>query len=432
MYLGVRATEPNQVGGWKGSMPRWSPWLAAVLLVGLAASLYAANARISQLIPGGEEFLPCWAGARTYLAEGESPYGPDAARLGQETVYGRPAETDQGESRLVCPYPTSLVLPLLVTGLFPFEEAWPVYITLLELGLLALAALSLRWIQWRLSPARWLLTLGFALVWYYGVHAILRGDPAVLVGVLMMASLLSFHARQDAAAAIFLAFSTAVPGLGLPMTVWILLSAIARRRWNLLGWYVLVVGLLVGAFYVIGDTGPLPWIRNAVESARSTGPVSAISIISRWIPSFSRPLEYLLSALLIVLQILLWARSLRSMDRPAAWTAAHTLVVTALIFPSSGLAYQVILLPPLFLVLALVEERWGKWGAVISAAVAIGILVVPWWNAMSDPLGEAESVVWRLILPLLCLVGLWWNKWWVERSPRSLRGYGLPCSVGAR
>jgi hypothetical protein len=107
-------------------------------------------------------------------------------------------------------------------------------------------------------------------------------------------------------------------------------------------------------------------------------------------------------------------------------------VVTALIFPSSGLAYQVILLPPLFLVLALVEERWGKWGAVISAAVAIGILVVPWWNAMSDPLGEAESVVWRLILPLLCLVGLWWNKWWVERSPRSLRGYGLPCSVGAR
>jgi hypothetical protein len=309
-----------------------------------------------------------------------------------------------------------------LTGLFPFEQAWPVYMTMLQVGLLALAALSVRSIQWRLSPARWVLALGFALVWYYGIQAVLRGDPAVFVGVLLIASLLSFQAGRDAASAIFLAFSTGVPGLALLMTVWILLSAVARRRWNLFGWYVLVLGLLVGAFFAFGEGGPLTFIQNAVESARSFSPVSAISDISRWVPSFSRPVEYTVLGLLIGLQIFVWAKSPQAQDRSAAWTMAHTLVVTALIFPSSNLAYQVVLIQPLFLVLALAEERWGKWGTVVSGALALGVLVVPWWGARFDPLGVVQPELWRLILPFVCLLGLWWNKWWVERSPRSLRG----------
>jgi hypothetical protein len=402
-------------------MSRWSSWLVAILLVGLAAGLYAANVRIGQLIPGGEEFLPCWAGVRAFVTEGRSPYGPEAAALAQEIVYGRPAETSVGEPRLVCPYPTSWLVLLLVPGLFPLEQAWPLYITLLELGLLALAVLSVRWNQWRLAPVRWILASVFSLVWYFGVHALLRGDPAVLVGVLLVASLLSFRAGQDAAAGIFLAFSTGVPGLAVPMTLWILLSAVVRRRWNLLGWYLLASGLLVGAYFALGDDGLLSSLQNAVESARSFGPVSAIFIVSRWVPSFSHQVEYLLLGLLFALQGLLWAKSLRFEDRTAVWTAAHTLVVTALAFPSSNLAYQVLLILPLFLVLALIEERWGRVGVAVSMLGAFGILIAPWLSAASDPLGEAEPILWRLVLPILCLVGLWWNKWWIERGPRVLR-----------
>ena len=142
-----------------------------VLLASALGGLTYANYRFAQANPGGNDFLARWTGAHYWLVEGISPYDERVSLAAQEMIYGRRAQPRAGEdvAHFVCPLPS-----MLFFGLFGLIEFLPargaLWMTVLEVSLIALTLVSLRLVEWRVSPIGAALMVLFGVVWYHGAR----------------------------------------------------------------------------------------------------------------------------------------------------------------------------------------------------------------------------------------------------------------------
>ena len=90
-----------------------------------------------------KNFLVPWLGARTFLQYGESPYDTPATQRAQIVYYGRLADEGQDPLILWLPFPVELFyLPFALVTDYVLARA--IWMTCLEIALVALAFLSLR------------------------------------------------------------------------------------------------------------------------------------------------------------------------------------------------------------------------------------------------------------------------------------------------
>ncbi len=88
------------------------------------------------------------------------------------------------------------------------------------------------------------------------------------------------------------------------------------------------------------------------------------------------------------------------------------------IFPSN----HVVLILPFILILALVWERWQRYRTFRVVLLLLSVLVIPfglYYRVVSvyDPLVlDLISV----LPPIAAILGLYWMRWWVLRSPNPL------------
>jgi hypothetical protein len=76
------------------------------------------------------------------------------------------------------------------------------------------------------------------------------------------------------------------------------------------------------------------------------------------------------------------------------------------------------LLPVLFLIFRIMEDRWGKGGRLVEWLI-IGLIGFGlWWLFLTSVQGNQESSVMYLPLPIFCLIGLLWVRWWYLNPPR--------------
>ena len=76
------------------------------------------------------------------------------------------------------------------------------------------------------------------------------------------------------------------------------------------------------------------------------------------------------------------------------------------------------LLPVVFVILKNMEDRWGFSGRISVGIILLGMMIGFWWLFVATVQGSQESQWMYLPLPIFCLLGLWWLRWWYERSPR--------------
>jgi hypothetical protein len=126
----------------------------------------------------------------------------------------------------------------------------------------------------------------------------------------------------------------------------------------------------------------------------------------------------------IVLGILLfieWVGSVDAHFRRVVWTASLSLAATPLmgfaIFPSN----HVVLILPFILIFALVWERWQRYRVLRSILILLLVLLVP-YGLYLQAVSVYDPVITNLISilpPIAAIVGLYWMRWWVLRSPRT-------------
>jgi hypothetical protein len=143
--------------------------------------------------------------------------------------------------------------------------------------------------------------------------------------------------------------------------------------------------------------------------------------LSTWLPTTRFSPGTIASIILGIGLFAEWLASVNAPFRRVVWTACLSLAVTPLIgfaiFPSN----HVVLILPFLLILALVWERWQRRRSLYAVFLILLVFLIPFGLylrsvSVYDPLVTDLLAV---LPPVAAIVGLYWMRWWVLRTPRT-------------
>ena len=415
------------------------------LVIFVLAALLVGNIYLARLVPGGEWLYMRWNGARAFLAgqtdqttgisgardlaTGENiifdrhtePYGREIAEDTQDVAYGRVAFSS--EYRYVLNDPFFIVM--LYTPLAFIEDfslVRGIWMLLAEVALIGIGLLSFNLSEWQ--PPRWLyiLLLGFALLQYFSLYALVTASPVIVLTLLYLYILLALRSFADEWAGVVLALAAYQWEVGGLFFLFILFFVLANRRWRVLaGFGMALFVLLVISFLVFPGWG-LPFIRAVLSDWYRGMNLSLGSILSTWLPDENFPLGRVVSIILGIVLFVEWVGSVDAPFRRVVWTASLSLAATPLmgfaIFPSN----HVVLVLPFILIMTLVWERWQRLRALRVVLLLLLVLLVPIGLYVRSVYmyDELVTLLIAILPPVAAIAGLYWMRWWVLHSPRTL------------
>jgi hypothetical protein len=207
--------------------------------------------------------------------------------------------------------------------------------------------------------------------------------------------------------------------LSLPLVIFTFFWSLSVNRGRI------AIGLIIGtAFLTVSSMvflpdWPIQWLRGIFEYLPSIlERTSVITTLSNQMPGISTPLGLVLygvAALYLIGEwILAWGRN----DRWFQWTALLTLVMTV-VFPFRVTSTDfVVLLPVMFLLFRSWQERWGAGGQRTAWAVLSAVTIGFWVLFLLTVQQTREYPLMQILPPFLCLICLWWVRWWAIHRQR--------------
>jgi len=398
----------------------WVIWLA----VGLAAlaGLTWANYIYALENPGGNDFLVHWVGTRALVIDGTSPYSDEVAIEIQTRAYGRPAKTGEHELRVAYPlYSVLVFLPYALISDFTMARA--LWLTTLEVALVALTFFSLRLTRWKLSLWFLPIFLLFSLLWYHSLRPLINGNAVILVALLIVGALLALRAGRDELAGVLLAFSTIKPHLVVIVIGFVLLWTLSQRRWRTLFWFIVVLAMLSALAALFIADWPLQNLREIMRYSSYNPPGTLGSAMAYWMPGIGRQIGWVVTGLLVLLVLGEWWLALRKEFRWFLWTACLTLTASQWIGIQTDPGNFIILYIAVVLIFSVWEERAGRAGRPVVLILMALLFFGPWvlfLRTVSYAEQPIQSPIMFFPLPLFLLIGLYWVRWWAIRPARLL------------
>lgn len=392
--------------------------IAALLVLITLAGLVYANSLFVVQNPGGNDFLARWMGARYWLVKGVSPYDPSVSLATQQAIYGHPADPTKGEDKNHFVYPLNAMIFFGPFGLLDYTLARTLWMTVLEVSLIGLAVLSLRLFDWKTKPILTAIFILFSLTWYHGMRTIIIGQFSALNALLIILGLYMVIEKHDFGGGLLLSLTTAKPQMVFLLLPFIILWAISVRRLEIM-W-----GIFTGIFVQLGLTlsllpdWPRQMLYQLLDYPTYTNIGSPLSIIAAAAPGIYRPFNLFLHLVFTVYLLVEWYLVLKKDDAHFLWAASLTLVITNLVAFRTATTNYVVLVPILFYVFKVAQERWRIAGSIFTWFILILLWAGLWALFLITVKGNVEQPIMYLPVPFLCLVGLWWVRWWATRAPR--------------
>lgn len=397
------------------------PWVylgAGLMVLVTLVALTEVNYRFALANPGGNDFLARWMGAHMWLKEGLNPYDERVSLASQMVIYGRPADTSRGEDIAHFVYPLFSMLFFAPFGLLDYPLARALWMTLLEIALVAVVPLSLHLAGYPARGKALLAWVLFTILGYIGIHTIVLGQFAGLNVLLILTGLVLIYNRSDLAAGLVLALTASKPQMTFLLLPLVLIWAFSTRRWHLVGGLLGgLVGLILGSLALI-PTWPQQFLRQLMEYPTYTDRIgSVLSIVAGLFPNLETPLNVLLHAgFALFLGLIGWQMWGKGWP-DFLYAALQTLVITNLIAPRTATPHYTALLPAVFLIFRALEARWGRWGTYAVWGWALLLFVGHWVLFLVTLVGDMESAWMYLPLPFFCLIGLLWaRRWWLTEA----------------
>lgn len=437
-------------------------WLSAeeiriiVALLVLLVGLFALNVYMARTLPGGEWLYLRWSGVRAFLGQttdttpgdrygrtmpgGEiikyerrvEAYGSEVAQSVQQLVYGRAAFASEYRYVLNDPfyivlfYLPLVILPGVVSWLIPttnlgFDLVRGIWMLLSEVALFFTVLFSFRLSEW--EPPRWLFVslMSFGLFGFFSLNALLTTSPSIFMIFIMLGVLLALRSFSDELAGALLLLVAYQWEVSALFFLFILIFAIANRRWGILaGFGMLLVILLIISFLTYPGWG-LAYIRAVLSNLFQGSGFNIGTILAEWFPNIRFSLSGVMSVIAIGMVIIESIGAIQGPFRRVMWTACLALAAT----PLAGLAIFtdnfVVLIPSLILVVALVWERWRRLRLWVVLLILIVVLIAPYALYYETVLVYAPLYTQLLsaLPPVAAIIGLYWMRWWVVHSPRT-------------
>ena len=381
--------------------------LAGLLLLLIAGQSFATYTVFTSKFPGGNDFFVYWLGGREYLLHGTNPFDPAVAEKIQLAVFGRPVQPgDKDQAYFAYPfYSLYFSWPL---SLLPYPWARAIWMTLLQFMLLAVTGLSITLARWR--PPAWL--LGLTLLWgillYNGARAIILGQFSILVTLALLLALWAIEHRRDGWAGVLLAVTTIKPQLVILLLIFLFVWALFRRRWRVIGGFVISMLFLMVSSILLVPTWPLDFVLNAIAYAKFIQFGTPLeNLLHYLLPAhLAAPLTIILSVILFGALLPGWWLAWRSPSGSRAagaylWAILTTLIVGNLITFRSATTNQMTLYLPLFFYFHRLPRRWSRIGPLL---IEVTLAVSMWTIFMATLEGNWEHTMMHGLLPALMLL----------------------------
>ncbi len=377
------------------------------------------NLRIAEEYPGGQDFFTLWFGARAWVKEGLSPYSDEVEMQAKSMLAENPNLSRGNSSSFKVLYPLPAYFLVLPFGLMDFLTARAVWMTLLEISMVILAFLSVRMAGWDVNFLKFTLLLAFCLFWYHGIRIFYDGNPSLFTAVTITLGLYFVLKKQDLAAGIILAASCFRPSMVFLLVPFVLIWAISVRRRELIWSLLITLFVLLLASLVLLPRWPLEWFTNVWDYINNFFRLnSPVAIIADSMPGIRRSLMIFFHAVIGIYLLIEWILALGKDDRWFIWTAMLTIVISNLVSFGSGTSNFTMMIPVLFLIFQSWEQRWQSGGRWMTGLILLLLGGGIWAIFLATRQGFAEPVWVYFPLPLICLIGLWWVRWWFIRPPR--------------
>jgi len=366
--------------------------------------------------PGGNDFLPRWVGTRLFLTQDLSPYSEEVNREIQEMVFGREAKSGEDKSLFVYPF-YSIFVYAPYALISDYNLARALWMTTLEISLIAITLGSLSLSQWRLHPVFIILLMIFSILWYHAVRPLINGNTAIVIALMIVGAFLAIRANLDSLAGILLAMTTIKPQMVILLIPFIFLWAISQRRWLLIWSTLGILVLLIAGMNLFVSDWIIQNLRQVFTYPSDTLPGTPGAILQEWLPGVGSELGWLLTIILAGVLIWEWRAAWGKDFQWFFWTACLTLVITNLIGIRTTTANYIALVPALILIFASWDIHWDRFGKFLVGFSYL-LLLIGLWSLFILTLTETQhqatqSSVMFFPLPLLLLVGLYWIRWWV-------------------
>ncbi|MCI0395292.1 MAG: DUF2029 domain-containing protein [Chloroflexi bacterium] len=373
------------------------------------------HATFARQVTAAADFHSRWYGARALLLEGRDPYSP-------EVTAEIEAIRDPNQRRtnsFSFAFPLHVIFVFWPLAYLPYDWAQVAWMVALQWMAIAIAAGMLLLEGWRPAPAAAAGVILATLFFYPAARTILLGQFTLPVTLFLVLCLLAWQRGRDGRAGFWLAATSIKPQMVVLVGLWLVLWAISRRRWRFVRGMLLGGGLMLAASLALLPRWPLSFLEDVqryAEVASGRHPLDVLLEMA-W-PGASRLAFYLLAAVLLLLMGLAWWRGW-GQDGPRATRALYwTMAVTLLVLFQTGSTNQAILLIPLLAWLAEVNRRWGRWPALLGAAV---LVVAPWVLFLNTIRGNYENPLLLLPLPFFCLAVLFildFRFWILDRESK--------------
>jgi hypothetical protein len=399
-------------------MSRTLTVVTAIVLICIALAalggLVWANTSFVRAQPAEKDFLVPWLGARTFIQYGDSPYSDPATQRAQILYYGRLAGPGQDPLALWLPMPVELFyFPIALINDYVLARA--IWMTCLEIALVALAFLSIRLTGWK--PGRIFLPviLLFPLLWVYGVLSLASGSAAGFIALALVGFLLALRSESDELAGgllILLVCSARFTGV---LAFFIFWWIIYQRRWRVLWGFLMALAVLLGLAFLFLPGWFLPYLSGLLAHFSYNPGFTLTGILAAWSPIVGQRLGWVLAAIMLLVLFFEWGNTLKKDFRAFLWMACLTVSVTPLLgIPMVPNEYLILFVPLMLFLTLLTErrpwlERWGVPGIVILILVGLWSLTIALITA--NAYASLANIL-ILVLPILLVIGLYWMRWW--------------------
>ncbi|NOZ06780.1 MAG: DUF2029 domain-containing protein [Chloroflexi bacterium] len=356
----------------KAGRPLVSLFLVLLVSLSMMLTALAIHRLFTGPHPGANDFYIPWRAVRALVVEGRNPYSPEVTRDIQQVLFGGPRPP--GTHQFAFAYPLT-VLPLLAPlAPLPYDWAEAIWLTVLLGALLGGFFLALRAIDW--TPRPWALAglATWTILFYPAARALILGQMAVIVFLLVALTLFLLRRGQWAGAGICLALTTLKPQMVALMVLLLLVWGAHQRMWRFVGGFLGTMVTMVVIPMLWLPTWPLDFIESTRAYAGYTENTSPVRVMLHLFGFFAPWWEIGLTVLLC----LFLAREI--------WHSAHSswynllpltvlsLVVGLLIFPRTATTNQVLLIIPILWWVNTVQHNplWVLGAGLVLLALLIG------------------------------------------------------------
>ncbi len=361
--------------------------LIAALLIGgaLILNVIASYQLFTRPYPGFNDYLTVWEASRLFFYRGLDPYSAETSLAIQTRIFGRAALPDEQPNHFAYPfYAIYFVYPFIHAE---YEWATAAWLVFLEVCLIGALILLLDLFKWRARPLTVTGLIIFTLLAYPSARGLVLGQVSHLVYFLQVAALWAFARRRDGLAGALLALSTFKPQMSVLIAPFLLLWALSRRRWRLIGGFGVTLAALIGSSFLLQPN----WVEGFLYQLTLYPSYIEVStpvwVVTEYLLGLGRAAEIALNVLGGLVVLWAWRAALQDGTVGAfAWTFMLTLTFTHLIGLRTATPHFVVFSLPLLFYL----REWARHKRHSAMLITLTALFVLPWLYFLLTLGEGK------------------------------------------